>query len=93
MRFAAAALIGTTYAVKLTNDEPTATTTETSAETMIIDAVAEEAASHIDENGNQVIDVNEWGGLVDLVSEANIELGLGLTEADEEAAWDFFIAG
>jgi len=40
-----------------------------------------------------VIDVNEWGGLVGLVSDANVELGLGLTEADEEAAWDFFYDG
>ena len=52
MKFAAAALIATTYAVKLTNDEPTATTTETPAETPIVDIVAEEAAYHIDENGD-----------------------------------------
>ena len=33
-------------------------------ETMIIDAVAEEAAHHIDDDGNDVIDINEFGAMV-----------------------------
>jgi len=140
MRFAAAALIGTTYAVKLTPDglinglnvpitevdrglinglimpdvptftpglippkEETTTIdnptlppvdpTEDAVdlpETMIFDGIADFASHHIDDDGNKAIDNFEWTKMVDWVSDQNVKLGLGLTEADREGAMAFW---
>lgn len=81
MRFAAAALIATTYAVKLTDDDEWDS---------YYQEIAELASFIIDDNASGTIDENEWGQTVDHVVELNADYGWDLTEEDENVAWDFF---
>ena len=81
MRFAAAALIATTYAVKLTDDDEWDS---------YYQEIAEMASSIIDDNANGTIDEDEWEDTIEYIVDLNADYGWDLTQEDTDVAWDFF---